>query len=268
MITDLPEPRHTHLPGAPLELAVWQLQFAEPAAVQDPSVGTAIADALAGDQHGTFQLTRLMNQAIFAFPQGPGQAPASPEPRPEPDGWQLRRGQLVVNVNRGGLSIETTAYEGWAEFRRTIELLCTSVVAALSDDPGEQRLGLRYVDRISFPAVQSPADWQGLLAAWLCAPMTHEQLGEDVLAAAGQIEFRVDDDAQSTLRHRAFPDFERRGRQTVMLDFDTFRQGYRRFDQASVLEVSDRFNDVTHRLFEASITPTLLAAFAEEEDSP
>ena len=263
MISDLPEPLHEHLPGALLELAVWQVQFAEPASVQDPSVGTGIADTLASDGSGSFQLTRLTSQTIFAV--GPGQVTPTPG-QAEPDGWQLRRGQLVVNVNRGALSVETTAYEGWAQFRRTIELLCQGLVAAVAELPGEQRLGLRYVDRIALPGVQRPADWKGLLAPWLAAAMTHEQLGEAVLAAAGQVELRVDDDAQSTLRHRAFPDFERRGRQTVMLDFDTFRQGYRMFDASSVVEVSDRFNDVTHRLFEASITPALRAVFAQEEE--
>jgi uncharacterized protein (TIGR04255 family) len=262
MISELPEPLHEYLPGAPLELAVWQLQLAEFAAVQSPEVGTALAETLASDGDGSFQLTRLASSTIVL---GPAQL-QQPE-QPEPDGWQLRRGQLVVNVNRGAISIETTAYEGWVKFRRAIELLCAGLVTAVGDMPGEQRLGLRYVDRIALPGVQRPADWKDLLAPWLSAVMAHEQLGDAVLATAGQVELHVDDDSQSTLRHRAFPDYERRGRQTVMLDFDTFRQGYRRFEVASILDVSDRFNDVTHRLFEASLTPELRAAFTREEGS-
>jgi uncharacterized protein (TIGR04255 family) len=260
MISDLPEPLHEQLPGAPLELAVWQLQFAEPAPVQPPAVGTRVAEALAADDHGAFQLTRLTNQTLVAFGAGPFPGPAESG---EPDGWQLRRGQLVVNLNRNAMSVETTAYEGWTQFRRTIELLCVALTDAIGELPGEQRLGLRYVDRITLPAVQRPADWKDLLAPWLAAVLTHDQLGDAVLATAGQVELRVDDDAQSTLRHRAFPDFERRGRQTVMLDFDTFRQGYRLFDTASIVEACDRFNDVINRLFEASITPDLRAVFQE-----
>lgn len=264
MIADLPKPLHEHLPSAPLELAVWQLQFAEPAAVHDPAIGTGIATALADDGAGSFQLTRLTSQTIFSF--APGQPPQAPE-QPEPDGWQLRRAQLVVNVTRSYVSVETTAYEGWAQFRQTVGLLCRGLTEMAGELPGEQRLGLRYVDRITLPGVQQPADWKGLIAPWLAATFSHEQLGEAVLATAGQIELRVDDDAQATLRHRAFPDFERRGRQTMMLDFDTFRQGYRIFDADSVLEASDRFNDVTHRLFEASITPELRAVFRREEEA-
>ncbi|RKQ92984.1 uncharacterized protein (TIGR04255 family) [Solirubrobacter pauli] len=264
MIADLPEPQHEHLASAPLELAVWQLQFSEPAAVQDPAVGTQVAEALASDGHGAFQLTRLSSQMIFAFASG--QAPQPPE-SVEPDGWQLRRGQLVVNLNRQSLSVETTAYQGWDRFSAVFGALCRALEVSAVDLPGEQRLGLRYVDRISLPGVRKPADWEGLLAPWLVASMTHEHLGDAVLAAAGQVELAVEEGSQATLRYRAFPDFERRGRQTVMLDFDTFRQGYRTFSTQTILDTSNQFHDVAHRLFEASITSELRAVFGREKEA-
>ena len=266
MISNLPEPHHDRLPAAPLELAVWQLQFTEPADVQDPAIGTGVAEALAGDGRGSFQLNRLIAPTVsIGFgPAGP-LPPTTPE-QPEIDGWQLRRGQLVVNVARAAISVETTAYDGWPEFRATVEALCVRL-AELIDVPAEQRLGLRYVDRILVPRVQRPADWDGLLAPWLTAPLVHEQLGDAVLANSGQLELAVSDDVQTTIRHRAFPDFDRRGRQTVILDYDTFRQGYRPFSAGAAVETSDRFNDISHRLFEASITPELYAVFARENDS-
>jgi uncharacterized protein (TIGR04255 family) len=265
MIADLPEPTHAPLPSAPLELVVWQLQFAGAAAVQDPAVGTRMAEALAADGSGPFQLTRVASQIIALAGLVPGQQ-MPPAEQPEPDGWQLRRGQLVVNVNRGSATVETTDYEDWAGFRRTVELVCKAL-EDIPDLPGEQRLGLRYVDRIALPGVRRPTDWRGLLASWLAAPMAHEHLGDAVVAVAGQLELRVDDEAQATIRHRAFPDFERRGRQTAMLDYDIYRQGYRVVEADAVLDASDRFNDVIHRLFEASITTDLRAVFAREDET-
>ncbi len=263
MIFELPQPRHERLPAAPLELVVWQLQFTEAAAVVSPSVGTGIAEALSADGGGGFQMLPL---SALTLALGPGQ-PQGVGSSPEADGWQLRRGQLVVNVGRSAVAVETTAYDGWTSFRATIAALCGSLGELISV-PGEQRLGLRYVDRIALPGVMRPGDWKDLLAPWLAAPLAHDKLGDAVLAVSGQVELTAGESTRATIRHRAFPDFERRGRHTVMLDLDTFRLGYRPFDANAVVTMSDEFNDIAHRLFEASITPALYDVFAREEDGP
>ncbi|UUY05395.1 TIGR04255 family protein [Svornostia abyssi] len=262
MISDLPPPRYERLTSAPLELVVWQMQFAEPARVSAPAVGAQVAEALRADGQGSFNLSRLVPPQI-AIGLGPGLPPQAPV---EPDGWQLRRGQLVVNVGSGSVSAETTAYDTWEGFRATIAALC-SVLGELDDVPGEQRMGLRYVDRVAVPGVQQASDWNGLLASWLTAPLAQPQLADAVLATAGQLELRVDEELQAAVRHRLFPDFERRGRQTVILDYDTFRQGYRPFNAEAALEAVDRCSDVAHRLFEASLTPDLYKMFMRDTES-
>jgi uncharacterized protein (TIGR04255 family) len=264
MISDLPEPRYEHLPAAPLALVVWQLQFAEPADVVAGNVGTELARILATDDGGAFQLQRFAAPTIsIAF--GPAAAPQPAAAQaPQMEGWQLRRNQLAITVGRQAAAIETTDYYEWSTLRRTIELLLGGL-AELTEAPAEQRLGLRYVDRLERSDVAHVADWTRWLAPWLHGPLGHDQLRDSVSAIAGQVDFDAEAGVRATLRYRAFPDAEHRGRQTVMLDFDAFREGYRIFDGPAVLAASDGLNDVSHRLFEASVTPALSAAFAAEE---
>src|SRR5688500_13336679 len=111
MLHDLPEPRDYPLPQAPVEVVVWQLQFAEPADVVPPAVGTTLAERLSADGGGTFQLQRLTAQSFaIAFP-GPGGQGAPQAEQSSIEGWTLRRGPVVVTLNRQSLSVETNAYE-------------------------------------------------------------------------------------------------------------------------------------------------------------
>lgn len=266
MLHDLPEPQSEPLPQAPVELVVWQLQFAEPADVVPPGVGTALAERLAEDGSGAFQLERLTTQTFaISFPgAGPHAMPQAEQAQIE--GWTLRRGPLAVTVNRESLSIETNVFEAWSSFRGVVERAVQTLAEAVLLT-GEQRLGLRYVDRIFQPGVRKLEDWAGLLAPWLTGPLTHSQLGEAVAAYAQQVDFDTRADGiRATLRQRAFSDRERRGRQTVILDFDVFREGYRLIEVDPVLATTDHMNDLAHRLFEASITESLYNAFAREPE--
>lgn len=266
MLNELPDPRHDPLPQAPVELVVWQLQFAEPADVVPPAVGTALSERLAQDGGGPFQLQRLNSQTFaISFP-GPG-GPGMPQTeQAQIDGWTLRRGALAVTLNRQSLSVETNLYDTWASFRSVVELAVHGLAETVLL-PGEQRLGLRYVDRIMRPGVRKLEDWAGLLAPWLSAPLMHPQLRDAVAAYAQQVDFDAREDGiRATVHQRAFPDVQARGRQTVILDFDVSREGYRLIEPDVMLEATDHMNDLAHRLFEASITEALYAAFATEPD--
>jgi uncharacterized protein (TIGR04255 family) len=264
MLHELPDPRHEPLPQAPVELVVWQLQFAEPTDVVPSAVGTTLAERLARDGAGPFQLKRLTTPSFaisFPGPSGPGVPQAE---QAQIEGWTLRRGPVVVTLNRQSLSVETNIYDGWASFRSVAELALQGLADAVLL-PGEQRLGLRYVDRILHPGVRKLEDWADVLAAWLSGPLTHPQLRDAVAAYAQQVDFDADQHGiRATLRHRAFTDLQARGRQTVILDFDVFRDGYRLIEPDATLEATDRMNDLAGRLFEASITETLYTTFATD----
>src|SRR4051794_14606480 len=117
MLRDLPEPRQNPLPEAPVELVVWQLQFAEPADVLPPAVGTKLVELLSQDGRGAFQLQRLTTQTFaISFPSqsGPGVPQAE---QTQVDGWVLRRGPVAVTISRQALAVESNDYDTWSSFR-------------------------------------------------------------------------------------------------------------------------------------------------------
>ncbi len=262
MLSDLAPPRNTYLPAAPLELVIWQLQLAEAAEIADARVGTGLAERLS-QEGGSFQLARLAAPTSIAIALGPGPHAMQPEPQ-QMDGWQLRRDHHVITINRGAITIETTDYENWQALRSLIEAVLDGL-ASLISMPSEQRLGLRHVDRVLKSDVVHASDWRRWLAPWLAGPLSHPQLGESVQAFAQQVDFDAGDGVQATLRQRAFADPEQRGRQTVMLDFDVFRDGYRLFDPQTILDASDTLNMVSHQLFDASISDELYESFSQED---
>jgi uncharacterized protein (TIGR04255 family) len=265
MLRELPNPRHEPLPQAPVELVVWQLQFAEPADVVQPAVGMALSERLAQDGAGPFQLQRLTTQTFAISLSGPNSPGVPQAEQAQIEGWALRRGPVAVSLNRQSLSVETNVYDGWATFRSVVGSALQGLADAVVLLPGEQRLGLRYVDRIIHPRARKLADWGDLLASWLTGPLSHPQLRDAVAAYAQQVDFDADQAGiRATLRYRAFADAQARGRQTVILDFDVFRDGYRLIEPDATLEATDRMNDLAGRLFEASITDTLYTAFTTD----
>jgi uncharacterized protein (TIGR04255 family) len=262
MLKDLPEPTYQRLPQAPVELVIWQLQFAESTDVSSPAVGARFVERLSNDI-GAFQLQRLAAPFVPIVVQGPIASGGQFEP---PPGWIVRRGPVAVTVSPQALSVETNAYETYKEFRVLIE----QAVGALADSvllPGEQRLGLRYVDRVAPAGVRRPTGWKSLLADWLLGPLKHPQLGEAVGAYAQQIDFEPDlQNIRATVRQRMFRDADQRGRQTVILDYDVFRDGYRLIEPAEIMAATDLMNETSHRLFEASVTSSLLSVFSSLGD--
>ena len=224
MLRDLPEPRNDPLPQAPVALVVWQLQFSEPADVVPPAVGAELAERLARDGGGPFQLQRLTTQTFaIAFPAWPPQVPQAEQAQIE--GWALRRGAVAVTVNRQSLSVETNDYETWAEFPRRRRPRGTSVGRDCPSARGAA-LGppLRRPDRAT--RRRELENWRASLAPWLIGPLTHPHLRDEVTAYAQQVDFDAQADGlRATLRQRAFADAEQRGTQTVILDFEYF-EGY------------------------------------------
>jgi uncharacterized protein (TIGR04255 family) len=264
MFADLPDLDAASSPRTAPQIVVWQLQFAGAADVASSDVGTAVASALAEHLGGRPHLTRLA-PPTFTVAVGSG-ATAAPTSEGTPNGWQIRLGELVATLDRQFLAVETTNLESWERFSLVIHETLSAFTAGLagSEHPGEQRLGLRYVDRIAPAPVQDITDWTGWLQPWLLGATTQPQLSDAVVAFAQQVDWEDDDGLRATVRQRAFADVERRGRPAMLLDFDVFREGYRPFDAEDIRVATEHLNDVSGRLFRAAITDRLYEELTQE----
>ena len=83
-------------------------------------------DALS-EAFGEYALERFAPQAVFqlAIGQGPP-TEMQPASTPEP-GWRLTSGPWSVTITGEYLTIETSAYSEWPEFRRVFEVALDTV---------------------------------------------------------------------------------------------------------------------------------------------
>ena len=166
----------------------------------------------------------------------------------------------------GYVTLETSAYTTWDEdFRPRLVNLIEATSAHVKPDT-EQRLGLRYLDRIIEPSVNNPQDWNGYIAPEFLGAVLHERIGPGVTAAEQQIVLEVDDDTKCGLRHGFFADPERDLALTYVLDFDLYREGVRVFDRDEILSAADQFNTFALQLFQEATTPKLRLLLKEPKD--
>jgi uncharacterized protein (TIGR04255 family) len=264
MPLDLPAPDKTQLARSPLSLVVCQVRFEEVLAVSDSQMLRVMHEALGGRQGPYPKAGRQTDQGLN-IQLGPAGAAAST--RQAQNGWRLvsADGSWSVTLMPGHAALETTAYTTWSDgFRPRLERLIEAVATHIAPYT-EQRLGLRYVNRIVEPAVTSPRQWEGLIDSTLLGPVLHERLGLGATAAQQQIDLDVGDGVECTFRHGFFIDQANAHVQTYVLDTDVYRNSSGVFDTTDIMTTVDNFNTTALQIFQQCITPRLHASLKGEE---
>lgn len=251
----LPEPDELLLPRSPLALVVCQTRFEEVPAVSDARTMLRVQEALGG-RDGEYPRTEKNTAQTINVPVSGSHV--QPLMALQQAGWRLASdaGEMAVALMPDHFSLETTAYQGWDDFRaRFVRLL--RAVAEHIDPVLEQRVGLRYINRLTEPVVSHPGRWAEYIASELLGPALHARLGPAIRASQQQIDFDPEGGTQCSMRHGFFRDPSRQGAVTYLLDFDVYREGTRPFDQAAILEAVDTFHHLVLQLFQQSITPAM-----------
>lgn len=251
----LPAPDETQLPRSPLVLVVCQIRFEDMPAVSDARLVLKMQEALGGRAGEYPKVEKNVSQVVnVPVIEGHVQA-AVPQ---QQSGWRLSStvGEKTIYLMPDSTSLETTAYSGWEDFRsmltRLVDAVCEYIDPAL-----EQRLGLRYVNRITEPEVSHPREWRNYITPELLGPILHKRLGPAIKASQQQLDFDVSGEMQCSMRHGFFSDMARSGAPAYLLDFDVYRQGAHAFDRTNILETAEQFHRLVLQLFQQSITPRM-----------
>lgn len=252
----LPDPSTDRLPHSPLELVVCQLRFDQRAQVGESGVALAIHAELGGAEGPYPQLEQIEGQQVII--SGGLGVEAQTEQRSSA-GWRLASegGDWIVTLMPDHVGLETTKFTTWEEdFQPRLKALVEAAARHL-EPVIEQRLGLRYVDRIEELGHDSIAAWCDYIAPELLGPINHPKLGPTVTAMGQQLVLRLDEQLRAAVRSGPITDRDD-GRVDYLLDYDVFRQGGRPFDAAGVIATAANLNTWAHQLFELSITEKLL----------
>jgi uncharacterized protein (TIGR04255 family) len=252
---DLPEPDTTRLARSPLELAVCQVRHERRLVVGEGATALAVHNALGGAS-GAYPSLDEVTGAEINVVMGLG-APNVRETKTS--GWRFASadGSWVVTLMPDNFSLETSAYTTWAgDFAPRLEALIDAVAAHV-EPTLEQRIGLRYVDRIDQLGLTELAAWQRYLMPEVLGLVLHPRLGAGVRSYQQQLVIELGDGAMAGFRHGPVVE---PGREVVdyQLDYDIFRQGGRAFDAAAIKTAAAQFNMYALQLFQATVSDELL----------
>jgi uncharacterized protein (TIGR04255 family) len=254
---DLPEPDMTRLARSPLELVVCQIRHERRLVVGEAATALQVHETLGGAA-GPYSSIDEVSGADVSVLMGVGMA--APNVREtKTSGWRLSSsdGAWVVTLMPDNFSLETSAYTTWTDdFAPRLNALINAVSEHVAPTL-EQRIGLRYVDRIIELGLTELAAWQRYLRPELLGLVIHPELGPGVRSYQEQALIQLADDITAGLRHG--PVIEP-GRDVIdyQLDYDIFRQGGRAFDADGIRAAAAQFNIYALQLFQATVSEELL----------
>lgn len=148
-------PRREVYPRAPLEFVACEIRYPLAPALGRPTVPEAMLAAISHD------LPIASEENVQTLAVGHGQTSALSEPRFR---FMDRRRARSAVVARSAITVETTSYGEYADFRALLASVL-SAVQSIARVVGAERVGLRYINEIRVPAaIASAADWKGWMA--------------------------------------------------------------------------------------------------------
>lgn len=258
MPLSLPTPSFGLLPRSPLELVVCQIRHEERPIEAETAL--AIHEALGGPDGDFGRIEQVeMHSAVLAIGAG---VPAASEVA---QGWHLKSsdGGWTIALLPGHVSLETTKYSTWNDYQPRLEAVVTAVEQAAAPTM-EQRLGLRYVDRLRGLPVTSPAEWEGWIHPAVLGPSLHELLGGSVTSTRQQIDLDLGQGRVCVLRHGTVTDPD--DELVYLLDFDVYRQQARRFSADDIITTVGEFHRTADSIFEQVISEDLLKYLSGEQN--
>jgi uncharacterized protein (TIGR04255 family) len=256
MPLSLPPPDERRLARSPLALVVCQVSFEELAAATDARLALSFHEELGG-RSGLYPKLEPVKLQMVNVQGGPGGFQSAAQTR---QGWRFQStdGFWTVTLMPDHVALETSRYTTWSDDFQIRLANVIDAAAHLVEPAIEQRLGLRYVNRITEPVVKAAAEWRDYVASSFLGPVLDETLGEAVQAAQQQVDLSLDASVSCSVRHGFFNDPSRDGAPTYLIDIDVFRATGQPFDLAEIKETLVTFNTRVLQIFQAVVTPKLL----------
>ena len=184
-------------------------------------------------------------------------------------GWHLKSGDgsWTAAVLPDHFSLETTAYTTWGDFEERFSQLAAAIATG-APPVMEQRVGLRYVDRLVGLNVTDPAGWSRWIAAPILGPPLHAILGGSVIATRQQIDLDLGGGHVCVVRHGSIKadDAPVDVQESYLLDFDIYSAQSRRFEPGAITTLIRAFHQKADSLFRQVITDELLRYLAGEQN--
>jgi uncharacterized protein (TIGR04255 family) len=189
--------------------------------------------------------------------------------------FTVRDRSTAVSVTGGSVTVETTQYGNWPQFRSILKQAIVATSELLRPE-GIVRAGLRYIDEVRIVPANDQTDWSDWLTSAVLAPAATSMAREDCppVSWTGAAQYHIGEDRSMVLRYGPQPGqpgfainpdgpirrigFASHG-PFFLLDFDAFWQpaSVPEWRSADLLEVFDDLRKPVRTLFDEIITPRL-----------
>jgi uncharacterized protein (TIGR04255 family) len=261
---------HEVYPSAPLALVAVEVRFPE-AAAERPlpmPLQRSFRDLLGTD----WVIESQRVQQLDAF--GPGGAGHQSVQQIVVPRFTLRDRTLAVAVTEGSLTVETTSYRHYGEFRGVLQRAFDAAERLLAPD-GVARMGMRYIDEIRVPDVSEGhlERWRGWLDATLLPPQMDAMVADQYLPAAwdGAVRYATGPQRSLVLRYGARQGYAVQPRGNLsrpslpspgpffVLDFDSFWEplDIPAFESQELTRTCDELRAPVRALFDLLVTDRL-----------
>ena len=193
---------HEIYPNAPLVLVAVEVRFpgaSAPASNMPMALQRSFRDRLGED----WVIESMQTQQIsFAFgPEGPAEQQIKSVTVPR---FTVRDRTLSIAITQESLTIETTNYLHYPQFRKVLERAFFLAAEILQPD-GVARVGMRFIDELRFPGIaeKGSGDWKNWLPQSLLPPAmeTMAKQGVDARGWSGLAQYRVEPERYLVLRY-------------------------------------------------------------------
>jgi uncharacterized protein (TIGR04255 family) len=237
------QPRRLYVEN-PIKLVICQIKFPLLSGFDQPGFLAPIQAALSA----RFPRVNQEQQHGFVLgAQGTTQIPAATI-------WRFSQldGQWSVALARDVVTLEIQSYRRYEEFRACLEEILDVLLAL--DVRVRERLGLRYVNRLSHSQAQQVSDWKPFIRSELLGVVGGKELGDDVVQALEQIRLK-EPDGHMVVHHGYLSDEAAGGEGAhYLIDIDCFDDRPVEFDRNETLALVDSYHERLKNFFEISIT--------------
>lgn len=248
------QPRRLYVEN-PIKLVICQIKFPLLSEFDQPGFLSPIQAALST----RFPRVSQEQQLGLTFgAQGMAQIPATAI-------WRFNElnGPWSVALARDFVTLETQSYRRYEDFRSCLE----EILDMLSelDVQVRERIGLRYVNRLSHAETKRVSGWKRFIRDELLGVVGGEELGDDVVQALEQIRLREPDGLMVV--HHGYLSEEAAGSVGAhyLIDIDCFDERPVKFDRGETLALIDSYHERLKNFFEISITDDMRDHLVVEE---
>lgn len=244
-----------------IELAALEIRFTGRGDAPTAAHGLALRDTARTAGIALDRVEQAQRQEVsLTFTPGSGQTSTSEVAR----GWQLSSAdqRLAVTFMSDVLIVQNTRYERYSDsLGKVLAALLPAIVDTSAPDL-VQRIGLRYINRLSDPTARTPAAWRDRIAPEALGLLNHSQFGEQITSIQQQVELRLEESSGALIRHGAFQDPSTQGAYSYLLDVDVYDNSSEKFLPTAICDRARRLNRTSLSLFQQLV----LSAYRETMD--